>query len=144
MELTYTKIGDYYYPNLCLPPVDDDRPLGKYGRLRKTYLKEHCTRFQLMRKAIDYAICMSNDMERFGKILLELGFVLRYDEKLQYPTIRSIDSKKAVRLWRLGEEYEIERIRQRIHERPLGVKYQSQFWYKEDRQKWRIKEPLIK
>ena len=100
------------------------------------------TRFQLMRKAIDYAICMSNDMERFGKILLELGFVLRYDEKLQYPTIRSIDSKKAVRLWRLGEEYEIERIRQRIHERPLGVKYQSQFWYKEDRQKWRIKYPV--
>ena len=100
------------------------------------------TRFQLMRKAIDYAICMSNDMERFGKILLELGFVLRYDEKLQYPTIRSIDSKKAVRLWRLGEEYEIERIRQRIHERPLGVKYQSQFWYKEDRQKWRAKYPV--
>lgn len=41
MELTYTKIGDYYYPNLCLPPVDDDRPLGKYGMLRKTYLKQH-------------------------------------------------------------------------------------------------------
>ena len=36
MELTYTKIGDYYYPNLCLPPVEDDRPLGKYGMLRKT------------------------------------------------------------------------------------------------------------
>lgn len=42
MELTYTKIGDYYYPNLCLPPVDDDRPLGKYGRMRKSYLKEYC------------------------------------------------------------------------------------------------------
>ncbi len=41
MELTYTKIGDYYYPDLCLPPVDDDSPLGKYGMLRKTYLKQH-------------------------------------------------------------------------------------------------------
>lgn len=41
MELTYTKIGDYYYPDLCLPPVDDDRPLSKYGMLRKTYLKQH-------------------------------------------------------------------------------------------------------
>ena len=41
MELTYTKIGDYYYPDLCLPPVDDDPPLGKYGMLRKTYLKQH-------------------------------------------------------------------------------------------------------
>lgn len=41
MELTYTKIGDYYYPDLCLPQTDDDRPLGKYGILRKTYLKQH-------------------------------------------------------------------------------------------------------
>lgn len=41
MELTYTKIGDYYYPDLCLPPMDDDRPLGKYGILRKTYLKQN-------------------------------------------------------------------------------------------------------
>ena len=41
MELTYTRIGDYYYPDLCLPPVDDDRPLGKYGLLRKTYLKQY-------------------------------------------------------------------------------------------------------
>lgn len=50
MELTYTKIGDYYYPNLCLPPVEDDRPLGKYGMLRKTYLKEHCnTTYELMK-----------------------------------------------------------------------------------------------
>lgn len=54
---------------------------------------------------------MSGDMERFGKILMELGYVLRYDEKLKYHTIRFIDSKKAVRLWRLGENYEIQRIR---------------------------------
>ena len=85
---------------------------------------------------------MSGDMERFGKILLELGYVLRYDEKLKYPTIRFIDSKKAVRLWRLGEDYEIQRIRQRIYERPLAAQYQCQFWYKEDRQKWRAKYPV--
>lgn len=41
MELTYTKIGDHYYPDLYLPQTDDDRPLGKYGILRKTYLKQH-------------------------------------------------------------------------------------------------------
>ena len=41
MELTYTKIGDYYYPDLCLPQTNDDRPLGKYGMLWKTYLKQH-------------------------------------------------------------------------------------------------------
>lgn len=41
MELTYTKIGDCFYPNLTLPQTNDDRPLGKYGMLRKTYLKQH-------------------------------------------------------------------------------------------------------
>lgn len=41
MELTYTKVGDYYYPDFTLPETNDDRPLGKYGMLRKTYLKQH-------------------------------------------------------------------------------------------------------
>lgn len=41
MELTYTKVDDYYYPDLTLPETNDDRPLGKYGMLRKTYLKQH-------------------------------------------------------------------------------------------------------
>ena len=41
-KLTYTRIGDYYYPNLYLPTSNIDRPLGKYGMLRKTYLKQHC------------------------------------------------------------------------------------------------------
>ena len=40
MELTYTKIGDYLYPDLTLPETKDDHPLGKYGMLRKTYLKK--------------------------------------------------------------------------------------------------------
>ena len=41
MELTYTKIGDYFYPDLTLPETKDDHPLGKYEMLRKTYLKQH-------------------------------------------------------------------------------------------------------
>ena len=41
MELTYTEVGGYFYPDLTLPETEDDRPLGKYGLLRKTYLKQH-------------------------------------------------------------------------------------------------------
>src|SRR5699024_1645403 len=41
MELTYTEVGGYFYPDLTLPETEDDRPLGKYGLLRKTYLKRH-------------------------------------------------------------------------------------------------------
>ena len=41
MELTYTKVENCFYPDLTLPETEDDRPLGKYGLLRKTYLKRH-------------------------------------------------------------------------------------------------------
>ena len=40
MDITYTKHGDYYYPNLALPlqPTGD---IGRFGRMRKKYLMEH-------------------------------------------------------------------------------------------------------
>ena len=40
MEMTYTRNGDYLIPDLSLTE-SEQKPLGKYGRLRKTYLKEH-------------------------------------------------------------------------------------------------------
>lgn len=39
MEITDSKCGDFYIPNLILP--EEQQPIGKYGRMRKTYLKEH-------------------------------------------------------------------------------------------------------
>ena len=39
-NLTYTLCGDYCIPNLSLSDIEA-KPLGKYGRMRKTYLKEH-------------------------------------------------------------------------------------------------------
>ena len=40
MDITYTKHGDYYYPDLTLPPQPTG-DIGRYGRMRKKYLKEH-------------------------------------------------------------------------------------------------------
>ena len=41
-ELTYTKNGDYLIPDLTLSETPEDaRPLGKYGRLRRSYLQKH-------------------------------------------------------------------------------------------------------
>ena len=39
-NLTYTRCGDYDIPNLTLSEIEN-KPLGKYGRMRKNYLKEH-------------------------------------------------------------------------------------------------------
>ena len=41
MEIEYMKHGDYYLPNLVFDGFVSDSQLGKYGRLRKRYLKEN-------------------------------------------------------------------------------------------------------
>ena len=39
-ELTYIRCGDYYIPDLKLSERPET-PIGKYGRMRQRYLKEH-------------------------------------------------------------------------------------------------------
>ena len=50
-DLTYTRVGDYYIPNLTLGNMPD-KPIGKYGRMRRQYLEEH--------QPITYAIMSLN------------------------------------------------------------------------------------
>ena len=38
--LWYELIGDYYIPVLTLPS-DEQRPIGKWGRMHRDYIKEH-------------------------------------------------------------------------------------------------------
>ncbi len=38
-EITYTLVGDYYIPNIALS--EENRPIGKWGRMHREYLKEH-------------------------------------------------------------------------------------------------------
>ena len=39
MEIHYIRCGDYYIPDLKLP--EEKRPIGKWGRMHREYLKEH-------------------------------------------------------------------------------------------------------
>ena len=39
MELSYVQQGEYFFPKLCFEA--ENLPIGKYGLLRKHYLKEH-------------------------------------------------------------------------------------------------------
>ena len=42
--IDYVLVGDYYIPDLKLP--EEERPIGKYGRMHREYLKEcHPARF---------------------------------------------------------------------------------------------------
>ena len=37
MEIAYVKCGDYFIPDLTLP--EEPRPIGKWGRMHREYLK---------------------------------------------------------------------------------------------------------
>ena len=39
MNIHYIRMGDYDIPDLTLP--EEPRPMGKWGRMRREYLKEH-------------------------------------------------------------------------------------------------------
>ena len=39
MEIQYIRVGDYYIPDLMLP--EEARPIGKWGRMHRDYLREH-------------------------------------------------------------------------------------------------------
>ena len=53
MKFTYTKVNDYYISNLVLQKSKySDYKLGKYGRMRARYLKEH--------KKAEYTILLIN------------------------------------------------------------------------------------
>lgn len=41
MKIEYTKVDDYYLPNLVAPENMKNFKIGKYGKLRLRYLKEN-------------------------------------------------------------------------------------------------------
>ena len=54
---TYRQEGNYLLPNLSLPPEPEDYQIGKYGRMRKRYLKEH-------RHALYSSLLLSGELDR--------------------------------------------------------------------------------
>ena len=57
MKIEYTKQGDYYIPNIVAHPNIKNLNLGRYGRMRLKFLKEH--------KKAEYTILlMDNKLEK--------------------------------------------------------------------------------
>ena len=76
---TYTMQGDYYLPNLTLPP-EEERPIGVWAHRRREYLKQH-------RKILYYNLLTSGklrshlaDMEEEAQSLF-LRLVKEYAER---------------------------------------------------------------
>ncbi len=53
MEITYTLVGDYYLPGIVLSDPPGAPPIGRYGRMRRAFLKEH--------KPIEYSLLLLSE-----------------------------------------------------------------------------------
>lgn len=77
MNIRYIRSGDYFIPNLTLP--EETRPIGKWGRMHRDYLREH--------KPIQY-----NCLLLSGKLCTYLADL---NEQAQDRLERMIDQMKA-------------------------------------------------
>ena len=55
---------------------------------------------------------------QFKKIMLKKGYIINDDYNRKYPTIRSINDKKAVRMYHLGEQYLLKNIADKVEHNP--------------------------
>ena len=71
MEITYSKYGDYYLPDLV---VSDEEPTtyGRFGRIRLGYLKEHRRATYINLKTSGQLIHHLNEIDREANEMLRL------------------------------------------------------------------------
>ena len=71
MEITYSKYGDYYLPDLV---VSDEEPTtyGRFGRMRLRYLKEHRRATYINLKTSGQLIHHLNEIDREANEMLRL------------------------------------------------------------------------
>ena len=71
MEITYSKYGNYYLPDLV---VSDEEPTtyGRFGRMRLRYLKEHRRATYINLKTSGQLIHHLNEIDREANEMLRL------------------------------------------------------------------------
>ena len=84
--IDYVLVGDYYIPDLKLP--EEERPIGKYGRMHREYLRENhpilfnelALRFQLWTYLADIN---EQAQERFQVIISQMKKAESVTEKMK-------------------------------------------------------------
>lgn len=85
--LSYTLHGDYYFPELTIPETDQ-KPIGRYGRMRLHYLREHrpglYTRLILSGKLYDHlAEIDETSRERLDRMIPQMAQAEGINEALK-------------------------------------------------------------
>lgn len=126
------KVAYYHFrelsDNLCrkygLTVIE--KPKGKTPR--SIYFAEkrgEPTKYNIIRKTIDEAMEMCINYGQFKKIMLKKGYIINDDYNRKYPTIRSINDKKSVRMYHLGEQYLPKNIANKVKHNPYY--YQNRY-----------------
>lgn len=95
------------FPTSCAgstPCRSSGSPGGK--KPRPLYEGEGQTRYEAMRRAIRKAISQASTERDFARVLRQQGYLWRREEGRKYATLRSLDGGRAVRIYRLGAEYD--------------------------------------
>ena len=115
-----------------------ENPKGKTPR--SIYFAEkrgEPTKYNLMRQAIDEAIAICLTYDQFKKVMYKKGYIINDATNKKYPTIRSINDKKATRMYQLGEEYLPQSIANKVYNNPY---YVQENYYKLMKQKKNYKK----
>lgn len=83
------------------------------------------TRYNNARAAMDEAISQCRNTIELQKALTELGYKTDFNPNHKYWTITPKGDTKPIRTYRLGEEYSVERIKQRLIENRNTVRFGS-------------------
>ena len=96
-----------------------EKPKGKTPR--SIYFAEkrgEPTKYNVIRKDIDEAMKMCINYGQFKKIMFKKGYIINDDYNRKYSTIKSINDKKAIRMYHLGEEYLPKNIAKTVENNP--------------------------
>ena len=98
------------------------------------------TKYNVIRQAIDETMEMCINYGQFKKIMLKKGYIINDDYNRKYPTIRSINDKKAVRMYHLGEQYLPKNIANKVEHNPYYYqnRYMEFIHLKKKKQKYKF------
>lgn len=91
----------------------------KFNQLTKDGMP---TRYTAAKEALDEAISKSCNLQELRANLTSMGYQCQFSQNRKYWTIRLPGWRKAIRTYRLGEEYSRENIEKRVYSNNMGAR----------------------
>ena len=110
----FRKVSDDICRRHGLTIVESPQRNPNPKNLERADQEGRLTRYNLARAAIDEAIKKSENLYDFRSALQKMGYHVKINDNIKYWTIIPKEWNKPIRMYRLGEDYTNDRIRERI------------------------------